>query len=44
MDLTGLDIVIMILFAVAVLAIGLVMSRGEKGTSEDYFLAGRGLT
>lgn len=37
-----LDIVVFIAFVVAVITIGLVKSRHEK-TSEDYFLAGRGL-
>ncbi|MEM7621959.1 MAG: sodium/solute symporter [Planctomycetota bacterium] len=39
-----IDIVVFIVFAVSVVAIGLIKSRGEKDTSEDYFLAGRGLT
>lgn len=40
-----IDIVIFVLFVVAVVAIGLIKSGGEKsGSSEDYFLAGRGLS
>ncbi|MEN0019924.1 MAG: sodium/solute symporter [Planctomycetota bacterium] len=39
-----LDIVIFIVFAAAVVGVGLFKSRGEKQTAEDYFLAGRGLT
>ncbi len=39
-----IDIVIFIVFVIAVVATGLIKSRGEKeGSSEDYFLAGRGL-
>ncbi|MEY4940857.1 MAG: Na(+)/glucose symporter [Verrucomicrobiota bacterium] len=39
-----IDIIIFVLFVVAVIATGLIKSRGEKpGSSEDYFLAGRGL-
>lgn len=41
-QLTWVDIVIFILFVVAVVGVGLWKSRHEKG-SEDYFLAGRGL-
>ncbi len=37
------DIVIFIVFAVTVVAVGMLKSRHEK-SSEDYFLAGRGLT
>ena len=40
--ITTLDIVIFVAFVVAVIAVGLIKSKGEKG-SEDYFLAGRGL-
>jgi SSS family solute:Na+ symporter len=43
-----LDILVFVIFIVAVIAIGLWKSRGEKTHSEhgaqDYFLAGRGLT
>jgi SSS family solute:Na+ symporter len=39
-----IDIVVFVLFALSVVAIGLWKSRGEKETAEDYFLAGRGLT
>ena len=42
------DIIVFVLFVVAVIAIGLWKSRGEQTHSEhgaqDYFLAGRGLT
>ena len=38
-----LDLTVFLAFIVAVVAVGLIKSRGEKG-SEDYFLAGRGLT
>ncbi len=37
------DILIFVVFVVAVVSIGLIQSRSEKG-SEDYFLAGRGLS
>ncbi len=37
------DITVFILFIIAVVAVGLIKSRGEAG-SEGYFLAGRGLT
>ena len=37
-----IDIVVFVVFVIAVVAIGMLMSRNEKG-SEDYFLAGRGL-
>ncbi len=37
------DIVVFVLFICAVVAVGLIKSKGESG-SEDYFLAGRGLT
>lgn len=40
-----IDIAIFILFVIVVVATGLIKSRGEKaGSSEDYFLAGRGLS
>jgi SSS family solute:Na+ symporter len=42
MELTGLDIGILAAFFVCVITVGLLKSRKEK-TSEDYFLAGRGL-
>ena len=42
MELTGLDIGIFVLFFIAVIIVGLMKSRHEK-SSEDYFLAGRGL-
>jgi SSS family solute:Na+ symporter len=37
-----LDILVFVVFVVAVVAVGLIKSRGEA-SSEDYFLAGRGL-
>ncbi|MDH3458524.1 MAG: transporter, partial [Gemmatimonadota bacterium] len=37
------DILIFVAFVVAVVSIGLYKSKSEKG-SEDYFLAGRGLS
>jgi SSS family solute:Na+ symporter len=43
MELHGVDIVVFVLFIVSVIAVGLYKSRGE-GDSEDYFLAGRGLS
>jgi SSS family solute:Na+ symporter len=43
LQLHWLDIIIFVLFAGTVVFIGLWMSRGERN-SEDYFLAGRGLT
>jgi len=42
MELSGLDIGILAVFFVCVITVGLLKSRKEK-TSEDYFLAGRGL-
>lgn len=42
MELTALDIGILVVFFVCVITVGLFKSRKEK-TSEDYFLAGRGL-
>ncbi|MHC4109826.1 MAG: sodium:solute symporter family transporter [Planctomycetota bacterium] len=42
MELSGLDIGILAVFFVCVISVGLFKSRKEK-TSEDYFLAGRGL-
>ena len=44
MDLQTIDIIVIVIFALAVVGIGLWKSRGEKDTSSDYFLAGRGLT
>jgi len=38
-----IDIVIFVAFVIAVVAIGLIKSKNEQG-SEDYFLAGRGLS
>ena len=37
-----IDIAVFVIFVIAVITIGLLKSRNE-GTSEDYFLAGRGL-
>jgi len=42
MELSGLDIGILAVFFVCVITVGLFKSRKEK-TSEEYFLAGRGL-
>ena len=42
MSFNWLDITVFVAFVVAVISIGLFKSRNEK-TSEDYFLAGRGL-
>ncbi len=42
MELSGLDIGILVIFFLCVITVGLFKSRKEK-TSEDYFLAGRGL-
>ncbi|MHC4326712.1 MAG: sodium:solute symporter family transporter [Planctomycetota bacterium] len=42
MELSGLDIGVLAAFFVCVITVGLSKSRKEK-TSEDYFLAGRGL-
>ena len=38
-----IDIVIFVVFVIAVVSVGLIKSRGES-SSEDYFLAGRGLS
>ncbi len=43
MDFSYIDIAVFVLFIAGVVAIGLFKSREEKNTSEDYFLAGRGL-
>lgn len=43
MHLTVIDILVFVGFVVAVVATGLIKSRHEK-TSEDYFLASRGLS
>ncbi len=43
MELNLLDVVVFVGFIVAVVGTGLYKSRNEK-TSEDYFLAGRGLS
>ena len=43
LQLQPIDIAIIIVFLVAVVALGLWMSRREED-SEDYFLAGRGLS
>ncbi len=42
MELSGLDIGVLAAFFVCVVTVGLLKSRREQ-TSEDYFLAGRGL-
>jgi len=42
MQLSGLDIGVFVVFVVCVVSLGLWKSRKEE-TSEDYFLAGRGL-
>lgn len=42
MELSGLDIGILVIFFLCVITVGLFKSRKER-TSEDYFLAGRGL-
>jgi solute:Na+ symporter, SSS family len=42
MELSGLDIGVIVVFFVCVVSVGLLKSRKEQ-TSEDYFLAGRGL-
>ncbi|MBN1804337.1 MAG: sodium/solute symporter [Sedimentisphaerales bacterium] len=42
MELSRLDLIILAAFFFCVIAVGLLKSRKEK-TSEDYFLAGRGL-
>jgi SSS family solute:Na+ symporter len=38
-----IDIVVFCLFIAAVIAVGLIKSKGEGKDSESYFLAGRGL-
>ncbi len=38
-----LDLVIFVVFVLAVIALGLIKSRGEGKDTESYFLAGRGL-
>lgn len=44
MELTALDIIVFLVFVAGVISIGLMKSRRGGSTSEDYFLAGRGLT
>ena len=43
MEFSIIDVAVFILFIAGVVAIGVFKSREEKNTSEDYFLAGRGL-
>lgn len=43
MEFGGLDIAVFLGFVVCVIGVGILKSRHEK-TSEDYFLAGRGLS
>ena len=43
MSLSWIDIAMFVVFIISVITVGIVKSRKEK-TSEDYFLAGRGLT
>ncbi len=43
MQLSPIDIFVFVVFIMAVVTVGIVMSRGEKD-SESYFLAGRGLS
>lgn len=42
-QLSTLDIAIFVTFLLAVIAVGLIKSKGEGKDSESYFLAGRGL-
>ncbi|MCE5340770.1 MAG: sodium/solute symporter [Planctomycetaceae bacterium] len=43
MELGILDVIVFAVFVICVIAVGLIKSRHES-TSEDYFLAGRGLS
>jgi SSS family solute:Na+ symporter len=43
MELGILDILVFVAFVICVISVGLIKSRNES-TSEDYFLAGRGLS
>lgn len=43
MQLSAIDLVVFVGFVLAVILVGLIKSRSES-TSEDYFLAGRGLS
>ncbi len=43
MQFSTIDITVLLVFVIAVISLGLFKSRKEK-TSEDYFLAGRGLS
>jgi SSS family solute:Na+ symporter len=43
MELGILDVIVFVAFVISVIAVGLIKSKSE-GTSEDYFLAGRGLS
>jgi len=42
-QITAIDLTVFLAFVALVITVGLLKSRGEKG-SEDYFLAGRGLS
>jgi SSS family solute:Na+ symporter len=42
MELSAIDVIVFLVFVVAVITVGVLKSRGEKD-SESYFLAGRGL-
>lgn len=45
-EFSTVDIVVFIVYAIVILAVGLYVSRGKKGeekTAEDYFLAGKSL-
>ncbi|MFI3291114.1 MAG: sodium/solute symporter [Opitutales bacterium] len=44
MQLTIIDTIVFVLFVLTVVGIGLIKSKGIKNSSEDYFLAGRGLS
>ena len=43
-SISALDIAVFVGFFVLVIGVGIGMSRGEDNDSEDYFLAGRGLS
>ena len=44
MNISKIDIVIILLYMVGIVLLGVLSTRKQKLTSENYFLAGRGLT
>ena len=44
MSISKIDIVIILIYMVGIVLLGVLSTRKQKLTSENYFLAGRGLT